>query len=350
MIARLQFHRAPKRRYIAHSPLHITIALTSEFNDPLNDFPLLDLILNFRFIAVDSREGIASSSLTQPSIPIQQCKAPRQKSGAVVHYAFYTPEQTGKYILLVRSDPSAHASSMIRVLDVASDVFEVVAPQTLISSTEMPLLSNFRVIKGSTDPSIEIVVKEDYGSTMGAHVYDSAVVLGDYLSQHKDIIQDNVIIELGAGCGLVSLFALQLAAQSVISTDLLCQLPLLQANVQREGVRCLEFCWGNQQHFQALTKELPPQSNLVLLAADVLYDAEAAVAFIHVVQAWMATSQGQTVCLVAQRLRDDRSEDVRKSQWESVCSDLKWTIRYQGFNVIIWQIEASSRLLQLEEA
>eukprot|EP01033_Poteriospumella_lacustris_P004500 gene4500-3217_t len=194
------------------------------------------------------------------------------------------------------------------VLPVFSDFFYLQPSSTpsdpndsIPSPKRRILCSNYREISFvdplSRQPST-FVVKEDYGATIGSHVYDSSIVLGQYLyetiANQDHACQYCRVIELGAGCGLISIAAASILQRAhlpssstpqVFATDRKSQLPLLQWNVERNpsavDVSCHELDWDNGKHVQQFVQFLgttsvsPPPSTLIL-AADVLYDRDAA--------------------------------------------------------------------------
>jgi hypothetical protein len=219
-----------------------------------------------------------------------------------------------------------------------------------------------------------VLIKESYGSLLGAHIYDSALTLSDYLhSSHLSSHQGDVIVELGAGCGLVGLTCLH-HSHHVVFTDKREQLELLRENILTNAQEadiskwhCLELDWSRSEHFQSLLAILTPYQrdghDILLLAADVLYDAEYAVIFLsmlHFLLLHLGNSVGQQrgcVCsYVAQKNRQHQPVETLQYQWESVCvkhiysiaavverrPKLVWKCVQDIMQVIVWKIELES--------
>lgn len=62
-------------------------------------------------------------------------------------------------------------------------------------------------------------------------VWDSAIVLAKFIEKHQEKFRGLRVVELGAGCGLVSVALLHAGAARVVATDLPANTKLLRANV-----------------------------------------------------------------------------------------------------------------------
>eukprot|EP00123_Amoebidium_parasiticum_P020832 comp57276_c0_seq1/m.47803 comp57276_c0_seq1/g.47803 ORF comp57276_c0_seq1/g.47803 comp57276_c0_seq1/m.47803 type:complete len:330 (-) comp57276_c0_seq1:63-1052(-) len=99
-----------------------------------------------------------------------------------------------------------------------------------------------------------ITLSEDKNMTLFAHyVWNSALILGDYLAEDKVSCANERVLELGAGSGLPSLMAVLKGAESVVITDY--PEPAVIANLRENAERNLpavfrgkwaveEHCWG----------------------------------------------------------------------------------------------------------
>ena len=102
----------------------------------------------------------------------------------------------------------------------------------------------------------------------GGQLWDASVVLALFLRAHADLVRDQVVVELGAGCGLPGIdVARRGVARSVTLTDVPpAMLALAESNVQQNGadVNVARFDWS----------ETATACNFacdVLLGADVCY-------------------------------------------------------------------------------
>eukprot|EP00615_Pteridomonas_danica_P015455 CAMPEP_0114399826 /NCGR_PEP_ID=MMETSP0102-20121206/15913_1 /TAXON_ID=38822 ORGANISM="Pteridomonas danica, Strain PT" /NCGR_SAMPLE_ID=MMETSP0102 /ASSEMBLY_ACC=CAM_ASM_000212 /LENGTH=78 /DNA_ID=CAMNT_0001561847 /DNA_START=295 /DNA_END=528 /DNA_ORIENTATION=- len=63
---------------------------------------------------------------------------------------------------------------------------------------------------------LEVIVAESPGHLgIGGKVWDAALVLLHYLNKENHLIKDKVVLELGAGTGLVGIACRQLQAKKV---------------------------------------------------------------------------------------------------------------------------------------
>ncbi|XP_027183049.1 protein-lysine methyltransferase METTL21D-like [Coffea eugenioides] len=112
----------------------------------------------------------------------------------------------------------------------------------------------------------------------GSWIWDAAVVLSNWISarahQLDYDLSDKTVLELGAGTGLPGLTAARLGASRVVLTDIKPLIPLLEKNVEVNGlgdrVLACQLAWGSD--------ELPSQLNEVghvdlVLLSDVFFDA-----------------------------------------------------------------------------
>lgn len=80
-------------------------------------------------------------------------------------------------------------------------------------------ITQFAVSQGGDDERCVIRVPEHSAEEYGMYVWPSAVVLAGFLGQHPDCVHGKVVLELGAGVGLVGLVAARLGARKVTITD-----------------------------------------------------------------------------------------------------------------------------------
>uniref|UniRef100_F1L941 Protein FAM119A n=1 Tax=Ascaris suum TaxID=6253 RepID=F1L941_ASCSU len=101
-------------------------------------------------------------------------------------------------------------------------------------------------------------------------LWDSAIVLANYIASHAELIVGRSVLELGAGLGLPSIVAAELGARSVDATDQPLAIPLLAENVKRNSpsnalIKVFPLHWQTDR---------PKHPYQVVLGADLVYDAE----------------------------------------------------------------------------
>jgi predicted nicotinamide N-methyase len=218
-----------------------------------------------------------------------------------------------------------------------------------------------------------IIIKEVYGSTIGSHVYDSSVVMCIYLSEilnESSDLSNSSVIELGAGCGLVSIFLMKYFGFSSYVTDRLNQIPLLTENIQLndlvEQSFVLEFEWNDPNQFQTLMNAIISNKSIVryIVAADVLYDASVVTQFLRILTSLYFCCSDHTddkdenscgAVLVAQKNRDNSStkemqhllttrlldlfpKDVNESRMVTV------NCVFERYDVVIWQFQLEQKI------
>jgi predicted nicotinamide N-methyase len=128
-------------------------------------------------------------------------------------------------------------------------------------------------------------------------VWDSAIVLAKFIEKHQEKFRGLRVVELGAGCGLVSVALIHAGAARVVATDLPANTKLLRNNVSRnapsgkdEGhawdVKALS--WGKDAN-EALDNE---PFDLVI-ATDCMYVAESACLLADTLEALVGESAGK---------------------------------------------------------
>ncbi|NWV79849.1 EFMT3 methyltransferase, partial [Dasyornis broadbenti] len=118
-------------------------------------------------------------------------------------------------------------------------------------------------------------IAEHHGSRLGpaGAVWEAALSLCRFLGEQNLELAGRRVLELGAGTGIVGIFAAMLGAE-VTLTDRPAALPQLRENVRRNfpggagGPRVRALSWGrDQRHF-------PPKFHLIL-GSDIVYDPRA---------------------------------------------------------------------------
>jgi predicted nicotinamide N-methyase len=105
----------------------------------------------------------------------------------------------------------------------------------------LPLVSNGQSSAVDDSTLITLCVKQHAFSLRvssqtdletGGSVWFAGYALARYILDHPETVRGKAVLELGAGCGLVSLAAAMAGARRVVATDLAVQLPLLRENMR----------------------------------------------------------------------------------------------------------------------
>ena len=149
------------------------------------------------------------------------------------------------------------------VLSVRTGLVVVVAPSI---KKEAPLLLSYRDFHFGLLKTVTI--EEDFGATMGTHVWNASICLARHLVSSKVNISSERILEVGAGCGLLSLVAAKLGALSVVATDRDHPeaMEILKRNCHDKNIRVASLDFGARP-----SDDIRHTKPALLLAADVLY-------------------------------------------------------------------------------
>ncbi|XP_072308659.1 EEF1A lysine methyltransferase 3-like [Eucyclogobius newberryi] len=148
----------------------------------------------------------------------------------------------------------------------------------------------------------ELRIKQLFGAKLGvaARVWEAAIQLCHFLAERSLELKGKRVIELGAGTGLLGIFAARLGA-AVTLTDLPIALTPLQANVTANtppggwlsAPSVLPLCWGKDQ------LAFPSDWDLVL-GADLVYLPET---FPLLVQTLLGLCCRETLVLFCSKMR-----------------------------------------------
>lgn len=162
---------------------------------------------------------------------------------------------------------------------------------------------------------VQVVVQvvESRAVCTGHFLWPAAKHLSNYLCS-KNVVAGRKVLELGAGCGLVSLVACCLGAHRVVSTDLPEMLPRLKRNVELNlNSSCIEvraLGWGasqlTQDHSWAIEKFD------VILGSDITYSTSAEDLFaLWVLLAELCTAR--TLTILAHAVRNHDQADILRA-------------------------------------
>eukprot|EP01064_Diplonema_japonicum_P038794 TRINITY_DN951_c0_g2_i1.p1 TRINITY_DN951_c0_g2~~TRINITY_DN951_c0_g2_i1.p1 ORF type:complete len:240 (+),score=48.17 TRINITY_DN951_c0_g2_i1:113-832(+) len=101
---------------------------------------------------------------------------------------------------------------------------------------------------------------------LGHRVWDTCIQVCKMLEKNEGLVKEKVVLELGAGCGLLSVVAARMGARKVIATDLPVVLDHLKANTVGEScVIVQDLRWGEQ----ADVERLPSTAYDLVVGSDV---------------------------------------------------------------------------------
>lgn len=346
-IARIQFLRSVKSSVVAKSIVHVEVILCSEFNDPISSLTSSKETPSFSASLYLPSSTLSSS---QPSpllnaelysvFDVEIIKTTWIETSSSFALRLVLPDVDGRGCLKI--DLKDAKESDVVVLPVISGWITLHRNQQDLA---LPVLSCYRIFQLS---SSALVIKEEYGATLGSHLYDSSIVLLHYLEtlyggqKLEPGHAQQHILEVGAGCGLIGIYFASLGHR-VLVTDKKNQLSLLVENIAENGVQstcsAVEFNWESTEQLTEAKKKMEDRIDLII-ACDVLYDKETAALFFEISKN-LATSTSTSTCtsicpgtssslkgtsskvkvLLAQKMR--RNNDIESKTQTSTLVDVK---------------------------
>ena len=287
-IYRVCLSRAMSTNYQCGSACRVSVQLMSEFRDDSADNTVLRRC-TFRF-NLKSASSAESAGI---------CAKPVKISKNCYFYDLAFPDTVGKYQLVISVECDDNSFILIPM---TSDVFEL-AP-TLPAERGVLLSAYWRY--DTLGPDSPLVMREEFGSTLGSHVWDSAVVFTRHLNYCLDRCQlskRETAVELGAGCGLAGI-AVSKFFERVVITDKACNVPFMRCNISinccEDIVRPAALDWASASDIAAFTETNADSIDLII-AADVLYDIPAANLLFSLLKIMSAPEK--TCILLGQKLR-----------------------------------------------
>ncbi len=334
-VYRLRFLRALKTLHSVGSVCSCDLIICSEFNDQIVN---LKSDLFSAPLAVHYQRQSDCGCGEEPSMPLSAVA--KHYSDGKIRVKFPFPNVPGQYYFIF-SLPHVHKTNNKRImfLSLVTDIVNV-HPEN-ISSISLPLLSNYRWLSFE---QVKLSIKEEYGSTIGAHLYDSAIVAIKFCQSDIFVapMAKDVVLELGAGCGLTGLWFAKQFGCKVLLTDQPCQIPLLQSNITVNQLS--NFCQSMVFDWSECIEKLGSNvlNNLkIVIATDVLYDSIAAETLLILVRSILMRSTA--VVLFAQKNRANQTIEEARSTLINLMPLLQYRcLRFEA-NVFVWKIVASSR-------
>ncbi|ESO99207.1 hypothetical protein LOTGIDRAFT_141991 [Lottia gigantea] len=152
-------------------------------------------------------------------------------------------------------------------------------------------------------------IKQNFGSLgVAAVVWDSAIVLGEYLEKNKEVIEGKYVLELGSGTGLTGMVAALLGGEVTVTErqETLQSLNLMVKNNmpkdKKDRIHVRELDWTKsleefQEHYD------------VILGADIIYIKET---FDDLQRTLVHLANKDTIVLLSCKIRYDRDTDFLK--------------------------------------
>ena len=321
MVPRLVLHRGLSSPLITGSKQRVELLLGTEFNEPQSDLRALEVFASF-LSSLDLRLSIEES--VTDAIVLSCCGF----RGKVGIFEFEVPPPGSYYMriwTLADAATGKHSCGIDgMMLSLITENFLVVGKSERgTHPARRALLCCYRYV---VDPLI--VVKEEYGATLGSHIYDSSIVMMRYLktrlecSSELSVLDDialphwreGAVLELGSGCGLLGIW-LSTFFKFVHMTDKICQMDLMHGNVElnkscvAQKCSCAPLEWKDPDRkgliaLEAHLRVVQVPLNLIV-AADVFYDTECAASLFEVLEELTSTVAPKALILMAQKLRCD---------------------------------------------
>jgi predicted nicotinamide N-methyase len=356
-IARVQLIRSPRSHIKVSSLVRLQVKLTSEFSDPI-----INLINYYDFKCYLSLIRNEQQNLYfNNEINIMDYQISIDNFSA--SFNIKLPDISGLYQLLLIAKNKQDDINIINpfgnvyilpliindisVYDPADCINDNIIPTTILSCYRLfnkdKYLLNNEFNNNNNNNNNNIIIKEEYGSTIGSHIYDSAIVLSKYFHNNLEELFINNgknynIVELGSGCGLVGIMLSiilnkinsidntntnnnrinnvftninsnnnsnnNLLNHQIYLTDKYYQLPLIDTNIKLNNVEnncvSLELTWENNQDINNLKNKIDEID--IIIGADVLYNKDLACLFLNIVKEIAIPSR--TVIYIGQKLRD----------------------------------------------
>ena len=352
LVSRISFRRGLKSPLACGSSVNVEVILASEFAEVLPGLAD-DCTISVCWMDVSARETAAEgASGGHGHVEVVTCARDRDRLGIKLQ----VPHAAGTYRLQVRATACTRPAY---ILPLESD--DVKCAQGPISEVPNFLIACYRHLAfPSCYPSCRLApssvssssgpqalwVREEYGTCLGSHTWDSSVVLMRALAREEEAgtlgcERRRVALDLGAGVGIGGLWLAHWAGfQTCVLTDKEELVPLMRANItlngplpaeHRQEVRAQTLEWSRAEDTDGLLAQREMEGGEaidLILASDVLYDLQAA-AHLSAVLRRLARPQ-QTPVYLAQRLRADRQDltalmAAQPELWDTFSAELVFT-------------------------
>jgi len=140
----------------------------------------------------------------------------------------------------------------------------------------------------------------------GQIVWPACVLLSWFIYQNRDLFKDQIVLELGAGCGLGGFVAAHYAKKCIITdgNDIVCSLlDQNKAHLQTEHVQVAKLLWGLQEEIVNTVGDDLSQSPDVIIGADVILWPNQIHALLTTIRWLLARKRNQAVCYISYIVR-----------------------------------------------
>lgn len=376
-VCRLQFWRSVPAVVKAGSTLSYEIICCSEFNEPTSQ--------DFTYSVSIRKYVDASRTANYVAENVADVRSTR-KVGGITVIKSNAPIVPGCYSISVSVIHESDADGLV-ILPVHSDMFKVCSIEDYEQSISLAcafiprLLGCYREFRCVNKT---VVVREEYGSTLGSHIYDSSIVLVRYIENNlafllttaecEDNSSNRVVLELGAGCGMVGLYIAALLSRmddkndtcarlssstkleeivspsdeiTVLITDRDQQKSIIEHNIGVNShlrspsthITYVALDWASTVHLEHIVSQLSSNAANLIVAGDVFYDREVAALFFKVIRSLGAHSIHLKV-LVAQKLRLNQEKAavalIGEEEIRTDCGFARVEKVHEEADVILW--------------
>ena len=259
--------------------------------------------------------------------------------------------------------------SRVLILDLITE--SLILDSNYNITSDIKLYNHRNVPTVNTDKQltpVSVLIKEEYGKSIGHHIYDASIIFLRFFStlnlpvynplDTTDNTHSNVLVELGAGCGVVGI-ALSKHFKHTILTDLPSQMDIIQDNILLNSSNLL-LSGGGVQTCQAVVLDwskvdetLNIKSGLghepntdntskgndnklvidVIIASDVLYDRDAAEQCIACIKRLYTINH--TKVYISQKMRNETSKN--RFQLKD-CFGISVVQVYEEASCVVWSL------------
>lgn len=152
-----------------------------------------------------------------------------------------------------------------------------------------------------------MVNREQEKEISGQKLWCGSLCIINYLFKHPEYLQQSLIIELGAGTGVLSIIAAKLGGEVIIATDhdqislnhMMVDFPRNQVNIH---VQALNWFEPHLESIREIIKNHPNLQRVLVLAGDVLYKSALLDPFFSTVRALLNLNPSSAASLPSELL------------------------------------------------
>ena len=337
--------------------LKLLINLTYEFNENAED-----LILDYKF-------EVKLIFLSDQNISVIKVSSTPYSYILYIDITNSKPPNDDYKLHIYPSPDNIMNRSRVLILDLITESLIIDSNYNITS--DIKLYNHRNVPTVNTDKQllpVHVLIKEEYGKSIGHHIYDASIILLRYFSTlnlpvYKPLdttenTHSNVLVELGAGCGVAGI-ALSKHFKHTILTDLPSQMNIIQENITLNSTKLL-LSGGGEHTCQAVVLDWSqagetlniksglghePYSNNnskdsdsnmvidVIVASDVLYGRDAAEQCIACIK--QLCTINHTKVYISQKLRNETSKN--RFQLTDCCGVSVEQV-YEEASCVVWSL------------